>query len=46
MTVFTLSSPDIPSGGTVPPHFEFDGFGCSLMATQIPPPMATSNSPT
>ena len=29
MTVFTLSSPDIPSGGTVPPHFEFDGFGCS-----------------
>jgi len=29
MTAFTLSSPDIPSGGTVPPHFEFDGFGCS-----------------
>ncbi len=29
MTAFTLSSPDIPSGGTVPQHFEFDGFGCS-----------------
>ena len=29
MTAFTLSSPDIPSGGSVPPHFEFDGFGCS-----------------
>ena len=29
MTAFTLSSPDIPSGGTVPQQFEFDGFGCS-----------------
>ena len=29
MTAFILSSPDIPSGGSVPPHFEFDGFGCS-----------------
>ena len=29
MTTFTLSSPDIASGGTVPQHFEFDGFGCS-----------------
>ena len=29
MTAFTLSSPDIASGGTVPQHFEFDGFGCS-----------------
>ena len=29
MSAFTLSSPDIPSGGTVPPQFEFDGFGCS-----------------
>ncbi|MBU6466909.1 MAG: YbhB/YbcL family Raf kinase inhibitor-like protein [Burkholderiales bacterium] len=26
---FTLSSPDIPAGGSVPAHFEFDGFGCS-----------------
>ena len=29
MTAFTLTSPDIASGGTVPQHFEFDGFGCS-----------------
>ncbi len=29
MSTFTLSSPDIPSGGSVPQHFEFDGFGCS-----------------
>lgn len=29
MSAFTLSSPDIPSGGSVPPEFEFDGFGCS-----------------
>ena len=29
MSTFTLTSPDIPSGGTVPQHFEFDGFGCS-----------------
>ena len=29
MATFTLSSPDIPSGGSVPRHFEFDGFGCS-----------------
>ena len=29
MSNFTLSSPDIPSGGSVPAHFEFDGFGCS-----------------
>jgi len=28
-TAFTLSSPDIPSGGSIPQHFEFDGFGCS-----------------
>ncbi len=29
MSNFTLSSPDIPSGGSVPAHFEFDGFACS-----------------
>ena len=29
MTSFTLTSPDIPAGGSVPAHFEFDGFGCS-----------------
>ncbi len=29
MTTFTLESPDIPAGGTVPAHFEFDSFGCS-----------------
>ena len=29
MSHFTLSSPDIPAGGSVPAHFEFDGFGCS-----------------
>src|SRR5690606_18254279 len=29
MADFVLSSPDIPSGGTIPQHFEFDGFGCS-----------------
>lgn len=29
MTAFTLSSPDIPSGGSIDPRFEFDGFGCS-----------------
>ena len=29
MSTFTLTSPDIPNGGTVPQHFEFDGFGCS-----------------
>src|SRR5690606_34363566 len=29
MTTFTLESPDIPAGGSVPAHFEFDGFGCS-----------------
>ncbi|MGP1684620.1 MAG: YbhB/YbcL family Raf kinase inhibitor-like protein [Giesbergeria sp.] len=29
MTTFTLDSPDIPAGGSVPAHFEFDGFGCS-----------------
>lgn len=29
MSTFTLSSPDIPSGGTIAQHFEFDGFGCS-----------------
>ena len=29
MSTFTLTSPDIPSGGTVPQHFEFNGFGCS-----------------
>ncbi|MES2948289.1 MAG: YbhB/YbcL family Raf kinase inhibitor-like protein [Pseudomonadota bacterium] len=26
---FTLSSPDIPAGGTIPKSFEFNGFGCS-----------------
>lgn len=26
---FTLSSPDIQSGGTIDRRFEFDGFGCS-----------------
>lgn len=26
---FTLSSPDIPAGGTIAQRFEFDGFGCS-----------------
>jgi hypothetical protein len=26
---FTLSSPDIPAGGTIDSKFEFDGFGCS-----------------
>jgi Raf kinase inhibitor-like YbhB/YbcL family protein len=26
---FTLSSPDIPAGGTIASKFEFDGFGCS-----------------
>ena len=26
---FTLSSPDIQSGGTIDRKFEFDGFGCS-----------------
>ncbi len=29
MSAFILTSPDIPSGGTVPQHFEFDGFGCN-----------------
>ena len=29
MSNFTLSSPDIPAGGSVPAHFEFDSFGCS-----------------
>lgn len=29
MASFTLSSPDIPSGGTVPQHFEFNDFGCN-----------------
>jgi hypothetical protein len=28
MTTFTLSSPDIPAGGSVPAHFEADVFGC------------------
>ena len=28
-TGFTLSSPDIPAGGTIAQRFEFDGFGCS-----------------
>lgn len=26
---FTLSSPDIKSGGTIPKSFEFNGFGCA-----------------
>ncbi|WHZ09993.1 MAG: Phospholipid-binding protein [Burkholderiaceae bacterium] len=26
---FTLSSPDIASGGTIPKSFEYNGFGCS-----------------
>jgi Raf kinase inhibitor-like YbhB/YbcL family protein len=26
---FTLTSPDIPSGGTIDKKFEFNGFGCS-----------------
>ena len=26
---FTLSSPDIKAGGTIPKSFEFNGFGCS-----------------
>ncbi|MDB5945860.1 MAG: YbhB/YbcL family Raf kinase inhibitor-like protein [Ramlibacter sp.] len=26
---FTLSSPDIPAGGSIDSRFEFDGFGCS-----------------
>lgn len=29
MATFTLSSPDIYSGGSIDPVFEFDGFGCS-----------------
>ena len=29
MTSFVLSSPDIPSGGSIDPRFEFNGFGCS-----------------
>lgn len=29
MTAFTLASPDIPSGGSIDPRFEFDGFGCT-----------------
>ncbi|QTX20135.1 YbhB/YbcL family Raf kinase inhibitor-like protein [Comamonas aquatica] len=28
MTTFTLSSPDIPTGGTIAPAFESDMFGC------------------
>jgi len=28
MTTFTLSSPDIPTGGTIAPVFESDMFGC------------------
>jgi len=26
---FTLSSPDIPAGGTIPKSFEYNGFGCA-----------------
>lgn len=26
---FSLSSPEIKSGGTIPKRFEFNGFGCS-----------------
>ena len=26
---FTISSPDIPAGGTIDKRFEFEGFGCS-----------------
>ncbi|TAM48151.1 MAG: YbhB/YbcL family Raf kinase inhibitor-like protein, partial [Burkholderiaceae bacterium] len=26
---FTLSSPDIKAGGTIPKSFEYNGFGCS-----------------
>ena len=26
---FTLTSPEIPSGGSIDPRFEFNGFGCS-----------------
>ena len=29
MAHFTLSSPDLTDGAAIPPHFEFDGFGCS-----------------
>ncbi len=28
-TGFTLSSPDIKAGGTIPKSFEYNGFGCS-----------------
>ncbi|MEX8192551.1 YbhB/YbcL family Raf kinase inhibitor-like protein [Comamonas guangdongensis] len=28
MSNFTLTSPDIPAGGSVPAHFEADVFGC------------------
>ncbi|WP_353233990.1 YbhB/YbcL family Raf kinase inhibitor-like protein [Diaphorobacter ruginosibacter] len=28
-TEFSLSSPDIPAGGSADPRFEFNGFGCS-----------------
>ena len=28
MTTFTLTSPDIPAGGSIPPVFESDMFGC------------------
>ncbi|MBS7349991.1 MAG: YbhB/YbcL family Raf kinase inhibitor-like protein [Comamonas sp.] len=26
---FVLSSPDIPAGGSIPQHFEFNSFGCT-----------------
>ncbi|MBS0507961.1 MAG: phosphatidylethanolamine-binding protein, partial [Proteobacteria bacterium] len=29
MTAFTLTSPDIPAGGSIAQVFEFDSFGCS-----------------
>jgi phosphatidylethanolamine-binding protein (PEBP) family uncharacterized protein len=29
MTEFVLSSPDIPTGGTIPQIFEFNSFGCT-----------------
>ena len=29
MTEFVLSSPDIPTGGTIPQEFEFNSFGCT-----------------